>query len=308
MFLTEKQAEILRVLAAFYLLVRRQVQRLVYPNHKQGRKTRDQLATLVRDGFIGKTTALVPYLGSVTGSPCFYLKDKGRRAVAEYYGDETLLLASVRPPRGDRLLHWLGISENHLRVKLAIDAQNSVRLATWVNEWNRYRPDAADVDDYFLKVVFTENPPLSCSPDAAMVLEVLNVSKAFYWEVDRATSAEEQVAASKWRGYHELAVRGWHRERHFPTVTGNDFSVIVVTTTPWRRDRLARAFAKYDGAHRYLFCVQEELQPATFLHTPITINCQGVAAPLAKPQTPVDATIRTDNHQPVLLAASTSTT
>jgi hypothetical protein len=206
------------------------------------------------------------------------------------------------------LLHWLGISENHLRVKLAIDTQEFVRLVTWVNEWNRYRPDASNVDDYFLKVVFTDNPALSCSPDAAMVLEVQGVSKAFYWEVDRGTSAEDQVAASKWRGYHELAVRSSHRERHFPYVTADDFSVIVVTTTRWRRDRLAKAFAKYDGAHRYLFCVQEELQPATFLHAPITINCQRVAAPLVNPLTAIDATIHTNSQQLFQLAATTSMT
>lgn len=308
MLLTTKQAEILRALAEYYLLVRRQVQRIIYPTHKQGRKTRDQLATLVREGFVGKSSALVPYLGSATGSPCYYLKDNGRRAVAEFYVDESLLLASIRPPRADRLLHWLGISENHLRVKLAIGAQHFVTLTTWVNEWNRYRPDASEVDDYFLKVVFSENPPLSCSPDAAMVLEVCGVSKAFYFEVDRATSAEEQVAASKWRGYHELAARGWHRERHFPSVTADDFSVLVVTTTPWRRDRLAKAFAKYDGKERYLFCVQEALQPATFLHAPITINCQGVAAPLVKPPTAVDTAIHKDSQQPVQLASTMSAT
>jgi hypothetical protein len=258
----------------------------------------------VRDGLIGKSSALIPYQGSSSGSPCYYLKDKGRRAAAEFYGDESLLLANVRPPRADRLLHWIAINETHLRVKLAIDAQNFVQLKTWINEWNRYRPDASEVEDYFLKVVFRENPPLSCSPDAAMVLEVCDVSKAFYWEIDRATSAEEQVAASKWHGYNELAIRGAHRERHFPNVTAADFSVVVATTTPWRRDRLARAFARYDGAHRYLFCVQDELQPATFLHAPITINCQGVAAPLIKLATENMNVIHAA-PQPAMLQAAT---
>lgn len=308
MVLTPKQAEILRTLAGFYTLVRRQIQRLVYPTHKQGRKTRDQIATLVRDGLVGKSSALIPYQGSSSGSPCYYLKDKGRRAVAEFYGDESLLLASVRPPRADRLFHWIAIGETHLRVKLAIDAQNHVQLKTWVNEWNCYRPDASEVEQYFLKIVFRENPPLSCSPDAAMVLEVGGISKAFYWEVDRATSAEEQVAASKWHGYHEMALRGAHRERHFPYVIAPDFTVIVATTTPWRRDRLARAFSRYDGAQRYLFAVQDELQPATFLHAPITVNTQGVAAPLLLPPAPAGALTDGAPHHLALLTSSISDT
>jgi hypothetical protein len=85
MALTPKQAEILRTLAEFYTLVRRQIQRLVYSTHKQGRKTREQIATLARDGLFGKSSALIPFQGSSSGSPCYFLKDKGRLVVSEFF-------------------------------------------------------------------------------------------------------------------------------------------------------------------------------------------------------------------------------
>lgn len=283
MVLTPKQADILRALADYYVLVRRQVQRIVYPSHRSGRKMREQLLQLYRERLIGRSTALVPYLGSPTGSPCYYLKDAGRLAAAEYFEDDRILLASVRPPTDSRLLHWVGISENHYRVRAAIERQEAVRLVRWVNEWCRFQPRPDEPETFVLHYVFREDPPLSVSPDAAMVLELDGVKRAFYWEIDRGTSAIPQVAAAKWHGYQMLAERRLHQTHHFDGVADN-FKIIVVTTSPWRRDRLARAFAKYDGAERYLFCAQEDLQPATFLHVPFLVDCEGNQKSIVKPQ------------------------
>lgn len=205
MILTEKLAEILRALAIYRVLWRNQVQRVVHPNHRSGRRTREELLQLYRARMISRSVVQVPCLGAAAASPCYYLTDRGRQAAAEFFEDDRLLLATTKTPRADRLLHWIGIAENHLRVRQGLAGDDEVRLDEWVNEWQRYRPTPDEDETFVLHYVFRRDPPLSVSPDAAMVLSRAGVRRAFYWEIDRGTSAIPQVAASKWQGYEQLA-------------------------------------------------------------------------------------------------------
>ena len=62
----------------------------------------------------------------------------------------------------------------------------------------------------------------------------------------------------------------------------NDVSILFVTTTARRRDRIAREIADKQGAHQWLFIAQDELTAESFLFEPITYNIKGEAGPLLK--------------------------
>ena len=53
----------------------------------------------------------------------------------------------------------------------------------------------------------------------------------------------QQIAAAKTPGYAELQQTKGHR-KHFPETSYDDFGVLMVTTSPGRRNQLAKAIDK----------------------------------------------------------------
>jgi hypothetical protein len=274
---------VLVALAEFYVLVRPQLQQLVFPTHKQSRFARKALNELARGALIGKTRRTITYDGNRAGCPVYFLTAEGRERLCEWTGCESYLAASVARPRDDRLEHWTAIAEWQLRMRAALDRQDCVLMPTWVNEWNKYRADAAGANEYFLHVQFAGEKKLSCSPDLAFVLETQGQSRAYYGEADLGSSSVEQVIARKHQGYDLLARTLMHRTRHFPEVTAEDCRVLVVTTSRWRRDRMAKLVVGKPGAHRWRFAAWEDFQPESLLHEPIWIDAHGQFVPLAAP-------------------------
>lgn len=279
-------ASYLRVLAAlveYYVLVRPQLQHLVFPTHKQSRFTRKVLNELAGARLVGKTRRTITYDGNRAGCPVYFLTEQGRERLCEWTGCETYLQASIARPRDDRLEHWTAIAEWQLRMRAALSIQDRVLMPSWVNEWNKFRVDVAKANEYFLHVQYGGEKKLSCSPDLAFVLETQGQSRAYYGEADLGSSSVEQVIARKHQGYDLLWRTSMFRTRHFPEATADDFRVLVVTTTRWRRDRMAKLVADKPGAHRWRFAAWEDFQPETLLHEMIWLDAHGQFMPLAAP-------------------------
>lgn len=262
---------ILDLLARFYVLVRPQIQQLVFPGHKQSRATRTYLTRLFKAGYIGKARH-VPYGPKFAPCPVYYLTDKGKQYLTSADSNSLYQLCSTKIPRYDRVDHWVAISEIQIRMYLAVQAQDHAEMPVWLNEWNHYRADGHHDGQYFLHTVLSKDPPLSCSPDFGFVLGANNVSRPYYGEADRATSSPEHVIAQKQHGYDGLWRSGRFKEQHFPGVTDTDFRVIVVTTHPRRRDQLAKAIQGKKGEHRWLFVTDADFQSDRLLYEPVFMN------------------------------------
>ncbi len=280
--LSQNCVRILVVLARFYVLVRPQIQLLVFPGHKQSRSTRIYLTRLLKAGYIAKARH-VPYGPKFAPCPVYYLTDKGKNYLANLEQDSLYEYASTKIPRYDRVDHWIAIAEIHMRVFLGMEAQKHATMKSWINEWNHYRENANHDEKFYLHTILSRDPKLSCSPDAGFILEANGVSRPYYVEADRATSSPDHVIAQKHLGYDGLWRSGLFKERHFPGVTDNDFRVIVITTHRRRRNQLAKSMQGNKGDHRWLFTTLEDFSSDWLLYEPVLIDCQNTPRRLLVP-------------------------
>jgi hypothetical protein len=142
-------------------------------------------------------------------------------------------------------------------------------------------PSTSQKEQFYLHTQLSEQTPLSCSPDAAMLLSVGSAKKVFYIERDLGTSSPKQVAAKKNRGYAELTRREGHRQ-HFPETTLPRFSVLLVTTSKYRVEQIADQLQKRESPELWLLVDEHDLTPASFLHGDIVYDTNGQVGPLVK--------------------------
>ena len=284
--ITPLDIAVLAALARYYCLCRPQLQTLCFPTHSDGRALRNRLAKLRQGGYVTKTRSLIPYRGGSSGCPVWYLTREAAELLREYFDDESYLALNTRPPRDSLLFHWLAIGDTHIALDKAVDAhQGDVSLTKWTNEWEVVNKDAARAGQFCLHTVFRENPPLSCSPDAAWLLGYGEHQIVFYLEQDRNTSGVRSIAASKTNGYAELAQRNGHRT-HFPETTLDRFRVLMVTTHHGRRKALAQAIKGKERADLWLFACQDDLTAESFPFGDVFYDCHGTAGPLIRKQRP----------------------
>ncbi|MCA9073692.1 MAG: replication-relaxation family protein [Planctomycetaceae bacterium] len=300
MKLTENGIRVLQALASYYVLTASMVHRAVFPQRKDRRNTRRLLQHLVTDHYVARSAVNVAFSTGNSG-PAYYLTAKGADALAVYYGDEAWLQTNVRPPRIDRLYHWLDIAEAHWIVETAVNRAAGVTLNGWLNEWQTINDEQGEPTSYVLHTQFREGPkPLSCSPDAAFCLEVAGHRRVHYVEVDRGTTGAKRVAASKVPGYAELLDTQGHR-RHFPGTTFDDFAVLIITTSPNRRDILRSCVAGHDDLHpeQWLFVALEEFTPQNALFGKVIHDYRGGVGPLLEKPAAEIAVDQPHTSQPV---------
>jgi len=279
---TDRDIEILRAVARYYVLTRADIQRLCFPKDKTGRATRRRLQALVSAGLLNRTPTPIFNPQGGTAWPAYYPSNRGLDFLAEHLDDERFLGVSSRRPETYHLLHWLAVTQTHIAFDRAIDRQDAVRCEGWLNEWDTVNPQEPQPERrYRHYTVLRERPRLVCVPDAAFLLAVGAHSKVFYLEQDRATIGIRQFVARKTPGYAALSKRNGHR-RHFPQVTVDSFTVIAVTPTPRRRDALRKALRGKSGADLWKFAPQTNLAPEAFLHNPVFFPCEGDPVPLVK--------------------------
>lgn len=185
----------------------------------------------------------------------------------------------------DRLFHWLEISWLHTMIFRACEQSSTVELAQWINEWSPTLDVDGNPTGYVLHSQFHEQPPLSCSPDAAFMLNIGGHKRVFYVECCRGTSGPTRIASSKTPGYQELFLTQGHR-RHFPATTFNDFSILLVTINTNYRDRVQKEVSKRtdQNPELWLFADRNGVTPDSVLFEDVFVDHKGTLGPLvAKP-------------------------
>jgi hypothetical protein len=270
--ITERDILILHALAQYFVLNRQQIQRLIFPEDRQGRITRRRLQLLVDNHYINRQNMLYCYPG-VSPAPVYYPSQKGCDFLAEHLDDERIRLTPTQTPIHHHILHWLAISETHIALNQAVAVQADAALEGWINEWDVVNKEETQPEKRFrLYTLLRDNPRLICAPDAAFLLAMQGHRKVFYLEQDRGTSGVQQVASSKSPGYAAMISQSRHR-RHFPTTTLEGFSVLMITMNPKHRDNLRRAFQAQPGHELWRFAAVQDVTPAKLLYEPIFYAC-----------------------------------
>ncbi len=270
---TDRDLKVVHALARYFVLNRQQIQRLCFPDDQDGRVTRRRLQKLVQQGMIQRQPLQMHDTTGGAPASVYYPSRRGLEVLAETVDDRRFLQVSSQSPQPHHVQHWLAVSETHITIDQAIAAQSEVQIEGWINEWDTI-PTSSDnaTRSYRLLTTIQESPRLCCAPDAAFLLSRGGHKKVYYLEEDRNTSGVDRVAASKTKGYAELATRQLHR-RHFPETTLASFTIIMVAPTPRRRDHLREAIRQKPGAELWRFVAATEFTPETFLHHPILYRC-----------------------------------
>ena len=278
--LTDRDLRVLSSVCTYYVLNRPQIQHLCFPTDNTGRVTRRRLQALVSEGLINRFSARVIYPNSSPAGSVYYPSTKGCQHLAEQTANDRFLLTPTQCPQSHHILHWLAVSETHIKLDAAIAAQTQIQLDDWINEWDTVNKDEPEPHQRFrLYTLLQVEPRLIAAPDSAFMLTALGYSKVFYVEQDRGTSGVRQVCARKIKGYRELHVRQLHR-KHFPQTNVDSFTVVCIANNARRRDALRKAFANEVGAELWKFCSATELSHETFLLELIWFPASGDAMPL----------------------------
>ncbi len=254
----------------YYTLLRKQIQDCL--GITNDRVMRSMLQDLVVAGLINKTTMHVVNPSSGNPAPVYFPSRQGAELVAAHFGEERYLNVCYRTPTVSHLWHWTDVAETHLRLDQAIAKQNAVTLMGWYGEWDEIDPSAVELQNRFrIYTVIREKPRLVNAPDAVFALQVGDHSKAFYLEIDRASSGISQICGSKAPGFAGLLSSGLH-QKHFQT-SADSFTVLHLSPTEGRRDLLRKAMAKKDAAYIHRFAVFADWTPEKALTAPIFYGC-----------------------------------
>lgn len=280
--LTDRDVRVLLVVATYYVLNRPQIQRLCFPTDQTGRVTRRRLQALVSKRLLNRHRAQVVYPNSAPAGSIYYPSEKGCQCLAEHTGDDTYLAKPVDCPQQHCILHWLAMSDTHIKLDEAIASQSKVQLNGWINESDIVNADERRAElRYRLYTLLSEKPRLICAPDAAFALTAAGYTKVFYLEQDRGTTGARQLVARKIKGYSVLAKQGGHA-RHFSETNVEEFTVLCVTLNAGRREALRRAFKTKDGSEQWKLASAEELTADSFLFEPVWYPVTGEPVPLVK--------------------------
>lgn len=279
---TANDIRMLAAIARYYVLSASMIQRICFPTRRDRRYTRRRLSALVHNRFVQRSSVNVAVSDRHSG-PAYTPTPRGCELLALHFNDDAWLETNCKTPRIDRLHHWLDISWTHYVFDNAARDTPALEVTEWINEWQPTLDRNGSPTGFTLHTQFSETPPLSCSPDAAMLLGVGEHKRVYYIEVDRATSGARRVAASKTRGYAELARTCWHR-KHLAGTTFDDFNVLLITTSEKHRDRLQREIAK-KAEHQpelWMFADRDELAEGNPFYDPVFVDVQGRPVSLLK--------------------------
>jgi hypothetical protein len=286
--LTDRDIQVLFAICEYYVLNRPQIQHLCFPTDKTGRVTRRRIQALVSSDLLNRHKAQVIYPNSSPAGSIYYPSQKGREFLYEHTGDQKFLTVPTQCPQPHHILHWLAVTDTHIKLAEAIQRQKAVELQGWINEWDTVNKDELKTSkQYRLHTVLKQNPRLICAPDSAFMLKTTfdgsDFAKVFYLEQDRGTSGVRQVAARKIKGFAELAAQYGHHA-HFPATNVETFTVVCIAHNQRRRDALRRAFDGLTGSNLWKFCSADQLNNESFLFEPVWYATTGDAVPLVKQQ------------------------
>lgn len=280
--ITLRDTQLLLSLARYYTLTRAQINRLHFPEDRNGRLTRRRLQLLVDAKLIHRTNMQVVNPAQGAPAPVYYPSREGCAFVAQEFGPDAVRGACWQLPNWQSLYHIVQVADTHILFDQSVARYPGVCIPEWYSESSILNPEEQLREKrYTLYTRLTER--IVCVPDAGLILEKAGHRKVFYLEQDRDTTQNaERVAARKHAGYQLLAERSGHR-KHFPSATVRDFSVLMVAPSMRRRDALRRAFSRTSGSALWRFASLSELTAETLLMRPMWHACDGTVAPLLKP-------------------------
>ncbi len=281
---TESDIPLLAALAKYYVLTREQLQCVTDREDVSDRSTRKHLNKLLHAGLISKHSAQITLPDAKGSAPVYFPTKDGGRVLASWFDDDRFLVIKTRLPRADRLAHWVALNETRIGIERTLAAQSELKLVEWISEWEVINKDSHEKEHFTLQTVLSEVPPLSCSPDAGMLLSVDGESKVYYLEQDQGTSSAHQVASRKCKGYAELARQAGHL-KHFPQATVPNFGIIVVTTDESRCRQLVRELRTTIGHERWLMIAQRDIDHGKFLAADVIHQTDGKRHQLVAPAT-----------------------
>lgn len=295
MQLTELDMNVLRVIAWHYVMTREMVQVRCCPEHASGRGARKRLGRLGKAGYIVKHRVPVALPGTNGAAPVYYVTKKGAEALASYFEDDAFLATNTRTPRADRLSHWIAINRARMLIEDAADQVPGLTVSPWYTEWTVCNQSDSKTDQFYLHTQFSEAPPLSCSPDAAFLLEYCGVRRPYYVEVDLGTSSPRQIAARKSKGYDRLATTQSHH-KHFPEATGSSLRVLFITTNDYRARKTVEEMNDKPSKEIWLMMNESKLNQENFFTGDVALDHQGIIGPLLRlpataseePQRPIE--------------------
>lgn len=280
--LVDRDIDILKALARYFVLNRVQIQSLIFPQHKNPRVTRRRLQFLHEAGLINRQNVQTLHVGETMPSQVYFLKELGCTFLARRFEDDSYLLCPTRSPAAHHVQHWLAVSDTHILFNSAIAKKRDIQLDGWLNEWDVANKSESNPENHYrLYTVIRDNPKLVCVPDAAFLLSKDGHKKIHYIEQDRATTGPEQIAARKCQGYAALAEGNMHT-RHFPETTLASFSVLMIAPTNGRREALRKALRGKPGADLWRFVATPDMKPETLFSAPIFYPSEGEPRPLVK--------------------------
>lgn len=279
--LTEFDMATLKSVAKYYVSTREQIQGRCNPGHASGRGTRKQLLRLRESGLILMHRMQITLPGMNGAAPVYYPTKKGAETLASYFGDDRFLATNTKHPRADRLAHWIAINDTRRLVELSAESTDGVSLVKWITEWETINKDAAKPSHFCLHTQLTENPPLSCSPDAGFLIEFKGQRKVYYLENDCGTSSPRQIAARKSKGYDQLCKLKGH-QKHFPDTTFDDFRVLLVTTNDYRAEKTVEEMKTKPGKELWLMMNRSNLTRTNFFTGDLAIDHDGKIGPLIR--------------------------
>lgn len=277
--ITEKNQMVLEHVAKYYVLTRKMIQQMCFPDVKGSRSVCERIRKLKSEGFISEANMQVVARGQ-SATPVYFPNKKTAETLAAIYDEESWLSIFTKPPSGRLLFHWIEIANTHHLVRSAAEHFDMVDVPKWYNEWEPINKETPNKSKQFsLYTVLRQEPALTCAPDAAFLASCAGHKKVFYIEVDRGTDSIKRIVSKKPEGYATMASQR-HHLKHFPESTLVDFSVLFITTSEHRRDELARQLQGKNGCKLWKTACRDELNAETFFSEAVWRDSELTSMPL----------------------------
>lgn len=285
MQLTDRDTDILTLLAFVGFATTPQIRREFFPKDKDGAVVRNRMRTLEAGGFAIRRRAEVANPLQSSTMPVWIITPQGLSTLAIAKNDPMYL--SQLPPctrSWQNFCHYACVTDFALLLRRVIAAQSYVKLAGFLFEHTVMNAEAtAPAERYKLYTEIATAPKkIVCAPDAAFEFDVQGYRRAYYVELERGLDMPGRVIAKKGQGYVGLAEsQKW--KRHFPEA--KDFRVLALTPSSGWRDALRKSVREYKhGADLWQFAASNELTIENLLHGETMYTATEGPRPMVKPQ------------------------
>ncbi len=266
MILTERDQPLLEYLARYYLLTAGQVHRLCY-SESTSRVARRRCSKLVSASYIHR----YPKKHDDRKPPVYYLADKGKEWLADYYDDDRYLAKPTKLLcRSEHVPHTVAVGDFLHILYQAVAKQNDIKMLSCFHEFEPVNASGGGAKPKRLYTQLREAPRLICDPDAGMLFGRGEHRVVYYIEREMGNTGSTVVPKKKSPGYEELGARGLCRE-HFPSTTWDHFFVLFVCPTARWRDRFMQHAAATNSKviTRWKAIAVEDATPERLLFEPI---------------------------------------